>query len=98
MNIKARLEQWKKTPITENVVIDGALFKQIVKSAKRIENRTFGFKISKSTILKNFKHGRITAFNGFRCAINGDQACYRLSRTIGIGSEECESITLLICL
>ena len=79
MNVKERFEEWKKTPLTENIKIDVTLFREIVKNARRIENRTFGFKISKRTILENLKWGEIIAFNGFRAFTYGSQACYRLS-------------------
>lgn len=95
MTLNDRLEQWKKTSLTENHEIDLALFKKIVKKAKRIENRTFGFKLSKSTILKNLRYAKIVAFNGLRAFQYGDCACYRLSKGIGIEGGE-ESITLYI--
>ena len=95
MTLNDRLEQWKKTPLTENHEIDVSLFKKIVEKAKRIENRTFGFKLSKGTILKNLQYAKIVAFNGTRAYQYGDCACYRLSKGIG---RECgeESITLYI--
>lgn len=37
MTLNDRLEQWKKTPLTENHEIDVSLFKKIVEKAKRDE-------------------------------------------------------------
>lgn len=95
MTVKERVEDWKKTVINENKQIDLALFKAIVKSAKVIECRTFNFRISKKSLLKNVKSAKIVAFNGFGSLIHGDQACYRLERTIGREGES-ESLTLYI--
>ena len=96
MAVNERLENWKNTVVDENIQIDIALFRAIVKNAISIENRTFGFKISKKTILENLRWANIVAFNGTRGMCYGRNACYMLSMHIGRESTEMESIALYI--
>lgn len=97
MTVKERCCEWKKTVISKNTEIDLSLFREIVREAKEIKNRTFDFKISKKSLLDNVKTTaiKITAFNGFRAACNGSQACYLLETGIGISGKS-ESLTIFI--
>lgn len=96
MNLKEQLKEWKKKEIKENTEISVSLFKKIVREAEWIENRTFGFRISKKTILENLSYAKVIAFNGVRSQSYGRYCCYRLSRFIGFSSTEDESIILRI--
>ena len=99
MTKKERCAEWKKTIVNENKEIDLALFREIVKEAKEIKNRTFDFKISKKSLLENVTttETKITAFNGFRSQSYGSQACYVLEKGIGISGKK-ETLTVIITL